>query len=271
MPAVSCTAIGVARVRAAEARRPDPLFEDPYAAAFISAAGADATSPDPGKLTADQLRWRAGIAFHISIRTRFFDDYLHSAVDSGIRQVVILGAGLDTRAFRLSSCAADVHWFELDLPEVLAFKQTVLDQQRATARCDRKTVAVDLAADWAASLRGAGFSPSSPTAWLAEGLLVYLDRSTAEHVLTVATGMSASGSRLAAERGDLAAQVAATAARDRPDEASSLWQGGLDGGVPAWLADNGWRTTTHDVTEVATSYGRQPPASALSGFVTATR
>jgi methyltransferase (TIGR00027 family) len=270
MPAVSRTAIGVARVRAAEKRRSDPLFDDPYAEAFVAAAGADTAPADLDDLTASQRRWRAGIAFHISIRTRFFDDYLRDAVAAGIRQVVVLGAGLDTRAFRLD-VPADVRWFELDLPDVLAFKQHILDRQQAAAHCSRTAVAVDLAADWSEALRSRGLEPRAPTAWLAEGLLVYLDRSTAEHVLAVAAALSSAGSRLAVERGDIAAQVAATTGSDRPDEASALWQGGLDGGVAEWLERRGWQTTTYDVTDVATSYGRQAPASARSGFVTAVR
>ncbi|HET7311196.1 MAG TPA: SAM-dependent methyltransferase [Mycobacteriales bacterium] len=271
LPAVSRTAIGVARARAAEAGRPDPLFDDPFAAAFVTAAGMDTGTADLGELTEEQRRWRAAIAFHISIRTRFFDDYLLAAVHSGIRQVVVLGAGLDTRAFRLEVPDPDVHWFELDLPDVLAFKQAVLEAEGAVPRGHRTPIAVDLAADWSAALQVAGFCLASPTAWLAEGLLVYLDRATAEHVLTAATALSAPGSRLAAERGELAAQLAATSGSERLDEASALWQGGLDDGVIAWLSAHGWHPTEYDVADVATSYGRQAPQSARSGFVTAAR
>ena len=270
LPAVSRTAIGVARVRAAESARPEPLFTDPYAAAFVDAAGSDGAAPDPATLSDEQRRWRAGIAFHITVRTRFFDDYLRQAVAGGCGQVVLLGAGLDTRAFRFD-WPVGVRWFELDLPDVLAFKQDVLEGVDAQARCERRALAADLAGDWAPDLGAAGFDPAVPTAWLAEGLLVYLDASTAAHVLTVATSLSAAGSRLAVERGDLAARVARTDAGDRPDEASRLWQGGLAGGVDEWLSAHGWRATEHDVTDVATSYGRQPPASARSGFVTASR
>ena len=270
MPAVSRTAIGVARVRAGETARPAPLFSDPYAGAFVAAAGADGAAPDPSTLTDEQRRWRAGIAFHITMRTRFFDDYLQQAAAAGCRQVVLVGAGLDTRAFRFD-WPAGLRWFELDLPDVLAFKQRVLDGAAATAKCERTALAADLSGDWAADLRAAGFDPSGATAWLAEGLLVYLDKQTAAHVLTVATSLSAAGSHFAAERGDLAARVAGTDTSSRPDEASSLWKGGLEGGVTAWLSANGWQTTEHDVADVATSYGRPAPASARSGFVTATR
>jgi len=194
LPAVSRTAIGVARLRAAE-----------------------------------QRRWRSGLAFHISIRTRFFDDYLREALGSGIRQVVVLGAGLDARAFRLA-VPRDVHWFELDLPDVLAFKQAVLDRQAATAPCSRTAIATDLSGAWDAALRARGFDPSAASAWLAEGLLIYLDHTTASRVLRTMTALSGAGSRFAAERGDLAARVAA--AGERPDDAAALWLGGPAGASP---------------------------------------
>lgn len=270
LPPVSRTALGVARIRAAECRRPDPLFDDPYAAAFVSAAGVDAAPDDSMPLTDDQRRWRAGIAFHVSIRTRFFDDYVRAAIAAGIGQVVILGAGLDTRAFRLEAADHDVQWFELDLPDVLAFKQTVLDGRQATPQGRRVAVATDLAGAWGSALQLAGFSAAAPTAWLAEGLLVYLEATAVEHVLGVVTSLSAAGSRIAAERGDVAAEVAGAGSRDL-DEASSLWARGLDGGIVPWLSGHGWHPTVYAATELATSYGRQAPVSARSGFVTATR
>jgi len=146
LPAVSRTAVGVARVRAMETARPEPLFRDPYAAAFVAAAGDEAASPGRATLTDEQRRWRAGIALHITVRTRFFDDYLVEAVASGCEQVVLLGAGLDTRALRLG-WPAQLRWFELDLPEVLAFKQAVLDDLGAAATCDRRTLPTDLGGD----------------------------------------------------------------------------------------------------------------------------
>src|SRR3954452_11864422 len=143
LPGVSRTAIGVARVRAAETVRAEPLFTDPYADAFVHAAGADCVTPDAATLTEEQRRWRAGIVFHITMRTRFFDDYLRQAVADGCGQVVVLGAGLDTRAFRID-WPAGLRWFEIDLPQVLAFKQTVLEGAEGSPRCDRRGPAAEL-------------------------------------------------------------------------------------------------------------------------------
>jgi methyltransferase (TIGR00027 family) len=270
LPAVSRTAVGVARVRAGETARPQPLFSDPYAAAFVAAAADDNPSPETAALTEDQRRWRAGIVFHVTMRTRFFDDYLLQAVGDGCQQVVLLGAGLDTRAFRFD-WPTRLRWFELDLPEVLAFKQAVLDDEAASTTSDRRALPADLARDWATVLRDAGFAPTLPTAWLAEGLLAYFDGEAAAHVLTVVTDLSAAGSRLSLERGDVAGQVATTHSDSRPDEASALWRGGLGRSPAEWLAERGWRTTEHEVADLAATYGRPVPGSARSGFVTAAR
>ena len=90
--------------------------------------------------------------------------------------MVLLAAGLDTRAFRLS-------WpdrttvFEADLPDLLEVKERVLADVGARPQCERIVVAVDLRSDWLSSLTDAGFDASQPTAWLAEVLLVYLETS----------------------------------------------------------------------------------------------
>ncbi len=169
---VGRTAIGVAHVRAEESRRPDRLFHDPYAEAFVAAAPN--TLPTEHEASHDLAAWGAEWAVHATIRTRFFDDYLLAAGAAGCRQVVLLAAGLDTRALRLD-WPEGTRVFELDLPDMLTFKERVLadhPSRPAPAPCERTTVAVDLRADWPAALTGAGFDPSQPTAWLAEGLLI---------------------------------------------------------------------------------------------------
>ncbi|MGE5291474.1 MAG: SAM-dependent methyltransferase [Micromonosporaceae bacterium] len=166
---VGKTALGVARVRAWESSRPDRLFNDPYAAAFIDAF--------PGAIPDDQAaRGRlsslgAALAFHAVIRTRFYDEYLVGACASGCRQIVLLAAGLDTRAYRLE-WPHGVRLFEVDLAEVLRFKDSVLGGLGAAARCARTVVPADVRTGWPGELVSAGFSPNEPTAWLAEGRLI---------------------------------------------------------------------------------------------------
>ena len=257
---VGGTSVGVARVRAWETRRPDRLFDDPYAAAFAAAAG-----PLPA---ARPVGSRARLAFHVIIRTRFYDDYLLAACRTGHRQVVLLAAGLDTRAYRLP-WPEGVRLYELDLPEVLAFKDRVLDEEGAVARCPRTALPVDLRDDWPARLLAAGFDPERPTAWLVEGLLVYLTADEAARLLTRLGELSASGSRVAFERRGAAAVITR---QDRTgiEEYADLWKGGLGADTAGWLADHGWHAENHELATVAAAYGRPLPNGSLSGFLTAT-
>ena len=258
---VGGTSLGVARARAWESGRPDRLFDDPYAAAFATAAPAPRRPLSPGS-------HRARLAFHIIIRTRFYDDYLLAACAAGCRQVVLLAAGLDTRAYRLP-WPTGVRVYELDLPEVLTFKERVLAGQEAIPRCSLTALPVDLRSEWPAMLTGAGFDPDAPTAWLIEGLLVYLTAEEATLLLTRVGDPSAPGSRLSLERNTAAATIAA-GDQTGIEEYATLWKGGLGEDTAGWLGDHGWRTETHSLREVAASYGRPAPDDSLSGFLTAT-
>ncbi|WP_235486681.1 SAM-dependent methyltransferase, partial [Frankia sp. AvcI1] len=148
---VGLTAVGMAWVRARESARRDRLFDDPYAEAFVEAAGGPAAAGPAGAFA----RFIDVVDSHGVQRTRFFDDYLTRAADAGQRQFVLLAAGLDTRAHRLS-WPAGTRLFEVDLPEMLTFKQAVLDTRHATARAERITVPADLAGDWSSALTRAG-------------------------------------------------------------------------------------------------------------------
>jgi methyltransferase (TIGR00027 family) len=264
------TALGMARVRAQESRRPDRLFDDPYTQAFLAAApGAFPEQP----AVVGGLAWLgAAFFFHGVIRTRFFDDYLLAATAAGCRQVVLLAAGLDTRAFRLA-WPDKVGLFELDLPEMLAFKEPVLAAQHAVPQCERVVLPADLREDWPATLATVGFQPTQPTAWLAEGLLIYLSAEEAARLLTAVGELSAPGSQLAFEHGNIADSPLLAQARAMPAMApvTSLWKGGLGAHAPDWLTRHGWQAHTHDRATLATTYGRAVPASSNGGFLTAVR
>lgn len=117
---VSRTAIGVTWLRARERQHPDPLFDDPYAEVFLDAAKDVVAQETVAAGRGDTASAIFGL--HVVIRTRFYDEYL---LASGVSQVVLLAAGLDSRAFRLA-WPDGVRLFELDLPELLAFKEHAL-------------------------------------------------------------------------------------------------------------------------------------------------
>jgi methyltransferase (TIGR00027 family) len=264
--------VGVAALRALESSRPDRLFDDPYAGAFYEAGRPLLPETPPERDAAGPAPHSFGALFAlpVAVRTRQYDDQLPAA---GCPQVVLLAAGLDTRAFRLT-WPDGTRLFEIDLPEVLRFKDSVLNGLNSTPRCHRTEVAADLREDWSSALRTAGFQPEVPTAWLAEGLMVYLTRDEATELLAKVTALSAPGSRVFFE--DRPAEVDAELAgrlRAAPgaEQILGLWLGGLAGTGADWLAEHGWSTERTAMAEVAEGYGRSSDLGRLYNFVAARR
>lgn len=264
---VGRTALGMARVRAGESSRPDRLFDDPYAQAFVAAA--------PGALPGGDVAGggdpMAGVVHAAVVRTRFFDDFLTAAGTSGCRQVVLVAAGLDTRAFRLA-WPAGVSVFEVDLPAVLAFKEQVLAGVDAVPRCRRVAVGADLREDWPARLVAAGFQPAVPTVWLVEGLLIYLTADEAADLLLAVAELSAPASRLGCEHQASDTRLRpAGAGTPRLARFTRLWKGGLGRALPQWLTQHGWQVHVEDRDAVAEAYGRPSPEPSDGGYLTAVR
>ncbi|MFJ8542404.1 class I SAM-dependent methyltransferase [Streptomyces sp. NPDC093586] len=197
---VGLTALLVAAARAIETHRHDSLARDAYAEHFVRAAPACADWPVRIQQVPDgdgDPLW-GRFARYFGLRTRVLDDFLLRSVRTGPRQVVLLGAGLDTRAFRLdwpSGCAV----FEIDRAGVLGFKHQVLTDLAATPKAERVPVAVDLRADWGGALTTVGFDPAAPSVWLAEGLLFYLPGPTETYLIDTVDRLTTGGSALAFE------------------------------------------------------------------------
>jgi len=200
---VGATALGVAASRAVETASPDPLIRDEFAYLLVSSAGsawARLASPDMGWIGDDEHGRRAhrvGCDYQ-AVRTHFFDEYFNVATQTGLRQVVILAAGLDSRAYRLD-WPANTTVYEIDQPKVLEYKTCILESHGAVPKGTRRPVAVDLRDDWPAALTTAGLDRTQPTAWLAEGLLPYLPADAQDRLFEMLTGLSAPRSQLAVE------------------------------------------------------------------------
>lgn len=255
---VWATAVGVARVRAAETAREQPLFRDPLAAAFATAGGRGPGTPSPPAADEAERRRRLGVAFSIVVRTKFLDDLLERAVASGVPQVVLLGAGMDSRAFRLD-WPAGTRLFEVDTAEPLDFKESVLRQERAVPRCERITVRVDLREDWPPALAAAGHDPALPTVWIAEGLLIYLPEDAVQLLLERIGTLSAPGSRLGLTLGSRGV-VDRFGAGAAPGSAASMWVSEMPDDPVGWLGGLGWAAETFTIRERAAAYGRPAPA-----------
>ena len=195
---VGATATMAAAARAIATRADRRLIDDPFAEPLVRAVGVDlltrlaAGEVPPGDLVEPVF---VDVA---KVRTKFYDEFFLDATDAGIRQAVILASGLDSRAYRLPWPAGTVV-YELDQPQVVAFKTRTLAELGAAPTADRRVVAVDLRDDWPAALRAAGFDPARPAAWSAEGLLGYLPPEGQDRLLDTITALSAPGSRVATE------------------------------------------------------------------------
>ncbi|MFD2417630.1 SAM-dependent methyltransferase [Amycolatopsis pigmentata] len=263
---IGITALAVAAARAVETSRDDGLVRDPFAGVFVEAASPPIPMPTRSEPDApDHVVWDHMSRF-VGVRSRFFDEFLTGALASGPGQVVILAAGLDSRAFRLDQPQGTTV-FEIDQPRVLEFKDQVLEARGATPRCDRRVVPADLREDWASSLGGAGFDRETPTIWLVEGLLPYLPDDLATTLLDVVHGLSAKGSVLAAEHFDDTRplrddpEVAELSKRFSIDFQAMLDQGGTQLDPGKYLGSQGWQGHGESANALSQRYGKP-----LEGF-----
>ncbi len=255
---VAATAVGVALIRERESLRPDRLYVDPLAAAFAAAARTAYPADDWARIEDLVEPFYEGR----SVGVRLVDDRVQDWVTAGCRQLVILGAGLDTRAFRLP-LPESLRVFEIDLPELFAFKEPVLAAAAARPRCARFVVPADLRDDWGAALRGAGFDPAVSTAWLDEGVLGYLAQPDARAVGTAMTELSAAGSCFAAPHVQVDESQPHYRALKRlafgaeaGAQAEQRELRGLGPDVDRWLEERGWRTEFRRWEELVAPLGR---------------
>ena len=269
---VGATATMVATGRAIASTHEHGLIDDPFAAPLVRAVGIEAfTKMVDGELDLAALeafapdvaaRARANID-EMAVRTRFFDDYFAAATDGGIRQAVILASGLDSRAYRLPWPDGTVV-YEIDQPEVIEFKTQTLAGLGAVPTAERRTVPIDLREDWPTALRQNGFDPSLPTAWLAEGLLIYLPPEAQDRLFDTIHDLSAPGSAVATEFVPELKDFDADRARDA---AAGFQQLGLNMDMPSlvyhgerhsaadYLAAKGWQTTGIGRADLHTLHG----------------
>jgi methyltransferase (TIGR00027 family) len=264
---VGSTALFVAAARALEAQKPDPAAVDPYAEVFCRAVGGQWADLLDGNAPEHPLRTEFGEHFvnFQGVRTRYFDTYFRAAAADGVRQVVLLAAGLDSRGYRLDWPDETVV-FELDQPQVLNFKREVLDKHGAVPTAQRREIAIDLRDDWPQALSDAGFNPAKPSAWIAEGLLIYLPATAQHQLFTGIDALAVAGSHVAIEDGEPMPDEEFEAARD--EERASGQEGTFftlvynEQHEPAaqWFGNRGWRADATTLPEYLRSVGRPVPA-----------
>jgi methyltransferase (TIGR00027 family) len=256
MSPIGLTSRWVAANRALETEAPNCLVEDHHARALAGEEGfallaasqkvrppALAGGPDP----------------YLSIRTRFFDDALLRAVNErALRQVVVLAAGMDARAFRLT-WPAGTTLFEVDRDEVVEQKETVLRRLGAQPTCRREVVRADLESDWIGPLLRAGLDEGQPIALLVEGLLMYLDAGAVAGLLASIQCLARPGSWLGT---DLVGTEFLASPYLKPflellEQFGCPWRFGTDE-PEQLLARYGWAATVVVPGEPEANYGRWP-------------
>lgn len=297
---VGATALGVAAARAAETESENPLIEDPFARVFLDAAGegmwtwfAAPNLPDEVIEAAPELPLRMqSMLNYMASRTAFFDRFFIDAANAGVRQAVILAAGLDSRSWRLP-WPDGMTVYELDQPKVLEFKSSTLWQTGAKPTAGLVNVNVDLRHDWPKELQQAGFDPGAPSVWSAEGLLPFLPAAAQDLLFERIQELSAPGSRIAVEAPgpgfndpdvharqrnqmqrirDIIAKL--DESRDIPD-VQDLWYMEDRTDVGEWLRGHGWEVDAVAADKLMAGYGRPPAdvedSSPRSLFVSAQR
>lgn len=197
------TSVTAKVVCAARAIGVSSQLRDALAPAFASGWRARALrgfATDTAPVAAVRFALRAaslGLVDHNTVRMLMIDDYLRRWVAGGIRQVVILGAGLDSRAWRLEGLEG-CHVFEVDQVATQALKlQRVATWPKSTA--STRFVAADLrdAEALSGGLLSSGFVSQEPSAWICEGVTAYLPPAAIAQLLNAIASLSATGSQLA--------------------------------------------------------------------------
>ncbi|OBJ48821.1 class I SAM-dependent methyltransferase [Mycobacterium asiaticum] len=273
---VGATATAVATSRAIASEGPEALLNDPWAAPLVRAVGIDTfVKLLEGEIgdTDDPLLTRRAMKEQITVRTRFFDDFFVEAAEAGVRQVVILASGLDTRAYRLPWRAGTVV-YEIDQPDVIEFKTRTLADLGAEPAAKRRTVAIDLRDDWPSALKATGFDAQQATAWIAEGLLVYLPPEAQDRLFDDISALSAPGSRIATEHMDMrnipsdwAEKLTERSRRIGSNiNLAELFYTGERNSAAEYLTGLGWRVTVRNTEQAYAAHGFVVPDDELAAF-----
>ncbi len=228
----------MAAVRAIETQRPDALFKDPLA---VKLAGDDIIA----EIAPSAQEYEDKGTPIVIVRTRFFDDFLMKEAAS-IRQVVILGAGMDTRAFRLP-WQSDTHIYELDRPEVLQYKASVLGNLKT--QCHRRSIEVDFREPWVDKLLEAGYQLEIPSVWLMEGFVYYFSENEVHELLKKITQLSAPQSWLGADL------INSYFISKNSGELSKHWKYGCDE-PENLLSTYNWKASVLQAGDEGANYGR---------------
>ena len=202
----SRTSIVVAALRAFGAREPDPSVRNPDSLAerLLTAAELDLITEHPVAAAlkqdyqkARQVREVAGMSNLMLVRTRYIDERMQRALEEGATQVVILGAGFDTRAYRFAEQLRRKKIFELDYESTQAFKKRRLIDVFGSLPEHVRFTEIDFKRDnLGGVLAAAGYERSEKTFFIWEGVSMYLSEDAVRETLRTISNYSVKGSSL---------------------------------------------------------------------------
>jgi methyltransferase (TIGR00027 family) len=231
-----------------ENARPDCLYEDPWASALAGEIGMkwiESRTPES--------------VVTIVLRTRYFDDFLQRITnEQDIHQVVLVAAGLDTRAFRLK-WPDQTHVFELDQVEVMRYKNKILQNSGAKPTCHRHTIEADLSKPWVNKMMDSSFNPQEPSVWLLEGFLFYISNELVIQILDQVTSIAAYESWLGC---DVVNSISLTSPLTRhwiemQAQAGAPWIGTMDD-PEEFFRERGWKAALTQAGAEDANHGRWP-------------
>jgi methyltransferase (TIGR00027 family) len=193
--AVGKTSLFIAAARSIETKKQkkERLFEDPYAELLAGNEGFNL-------LKQAQLSFPA-LQETVAFRTYFIDKCLYEwIIEGNIKQLILLGSGMDTRAWRLPF-KKNVNVYEIDFEEVLKYKNKLIDSTNRAplSKAQKIFLQSDLTKeDWINSLKKGGFKSLQESVWVMEGLLMYLKENEVESILKEVFLLSSPGSRILA-------------------------------------------------------------------------
>lgn len=206
----SVTALEAAVYRAVGARHPDPSIRNddrlaerlvgPEERSVLKEAGAEvvlAALAIDTEAAWDSLGGRSGFARGVHVRTRHIDEVVREGLKSGCTQIVIMGAGLDSRAYRFGDAIRGVRVFELDLPQTQEYKKKRVREVVGSLPAHVTYVPIDFARQSIDSvLNAAGYDRKQKTVFIWEGVTMYLPEEAVDATLRAVAGNAASGSRI---------------------------------------------------------------------------
>ena len=217
----SATALSVAGMRAMESEKPEGerLFHDPYARRFAGEVGM--------RFAAKACEILPEILRRVAIRTRFIDNYWNTCFQHGIAQLVIFGAGYDSRPYRLEGPQGKARAFEIDHPATAVLKRKRVEEVFGGLPGHVTYISIDFLeegyGDLEAKLRAGGYDPALQTLFILEGLISYLDEESVHQLLRFIASFSGMASSIVLNYTDL---------EKRGEKFSRLMEQNAKGGEP---------------------------------------